>query len=582
MRFDIVIKNGSVIDGTGIPKYRADIAISDGRIVGIGKFDEIEAREVIDAEGRVVAPGFIDPHTHYDAQVFWDPTCADSGQNGATTVIAGNCGFGFAPCRPKDRERYMMMMETTEQIPGSQMRKALPWTWETFPELVSALKAAPKAVNLAMYVPLNPLMIYVMGIDAAKSRRPTAQEMAEMKRLLNQGLDAGALGLSFVRLGAFDSHTDYDGSPMPSDLIDPEDAAELSTVLGQRNEGVVMCFTQIGKDGDPKISERIARAAGRPIIHNLLNVSEDTPEMHRQAMYWLSELNESGLSVYAQSVLNRSWQEYTLWTMDGSALDFIETARELTLCRTPEEKLAKAADREYRKRLAADYDPLVLETLGGGLETYVVTSMGDRLELAGYVGKSFGEISEAEGKHVTEAWLDLALLSSLDLTYRTAGVTGTDAIKVTELMSHPHVLPGLSDGGAHSKINSSGCWTTDLLIWLVRESKTVTQEEMHYRLSYLPARVFGLKDRGAVMEGYYADLVIYDIDDLYYDRSGYEIANDMPGGDWRRKAKAGGYSWILVNGEVTYENDVRRESIPGRFVQVCRPVEEHKQFSVVA
>lgn len=376
--YDLVIKNATVVDGARTPRFHGDIAVRNGRIAKVGGvIDASEAEKVIDAEGRIVAPGFVDPHTHYDAQVFWDPTCADSGQNGATTVIAGNCGFGFAPCRPQDRERYMAMMQTTEQIAISQMKAGLPWNWESYPEFLDAVDRLPKAVNMTLYMPLNPLLIYVMGIDGAKSRRPTADEMAQMKALLHQGLDAGAQGLSFVRLGTVDSHTDFDGTAMPTDLLDPEDAAELASVIGDRGEGVVMCTSQVGQMGDPIVSEMVAKAAaGRPVIHNVAMTSEATPDLHLKALAWLDGVRAKGLNVYSQSVLGRSWQEFNAWVLEGSTLDFMPVAREFTGLKVFEEKMAKAADHDYRRRFREGYDPKPFEVLGGPMEDYLVVSMG--------------------------------------------------------------------------------------------------------------------------------------------------------------------------------------------------------------
>jgi N-acyl-D-aspartate/D-glutamate deacylase len=567
--YDLVIKNATIIDGTRAPRYTGDVAIKDGRIAKIGEVDSSQADEVLDAHGMIVAPGFVDPHTHYDAQVFWDPTCADSGQNGATTVIAGNCGFGFAPCRPSDRERYMAMMQTTEQIAISQMKRGLPWSWESYPEFLDAVDKLPKAVNLSLYMPLNPLLIYVMGVDAAKTRRPTAEEMGRIKDLLRQGLDAGAQGVSFVRLGTIDSHTDFDGTAMPTDMMHPDDAAEISSVIGERNEAVVMCTSQVGKMGDPAVSEKVASAiGGRPLIHNVAMTSEDTPDLHLQALAWLDRVTNAGLNVYSQAVLGRSWQEFTTAALEGSTLDFMPVAREFTSLRTAEQKMAKAADRDYRQRFRESYDPRAFEVLGGPLADYLVVSMGKNGDSKGYAGKSFAQVGKMRGTDFVDAFFDLGLESEMDFTFKKPRGPSNDPVKVAELLVHPRVLAGVSDGGAHSKFTSSGCWPTDLLIWIVRENNYLSLEEMHHRLSARPCQVFGLKDRGVLKEGNFADLVVYDLDKLYFDRSGYEVAHDMAGGDWRRKVRAGGYRWIIVNGSVTFENDVRRSTVPGRLLRI--------------
>jgi N-acyl-D-aspartate/D-glutamate deacylase len=570
--FDLVIKNATIIDGAKTPRYRGDIGVRAGRIAKIGAIDDTAGAEVLDAEGRIVAPGFVDPHTHYDAQLFWDPTCSDSGPNGATTVIAGNCGFGFAPCKPENRHRYMLMMQHTEQIAMKQMEEGLPWSWESYPEFLDAVDGLPKAVNVSLYMPLNPLLIYVMGIDAAKSRRPNRAEMARIKALLHEGMDAGAQGVSFVRLGTIDSHTDYDGSAMPTDLMDPDDCAEIASVIGERGEGVVMCTSQVGQMGDPIVSEKVARAtAGRPVIHNVAMTSEETPDLHRRALEWLERVRGEGLNVWAQAVLGRSWQEFNAWHLEGSTLDFMPVAREFTGLRDFDQKMAKAADRDYRQRFRDGYDPRAFEVLGGPVSDYVVVSMGKNGDPAGCAGRSFGDIGKERGVDFVDAFFDLAIESEMDFTFKKPRGPSIDPLKVHELLVDEHALAGVSDGGAHSKFTSSGVWPTDILIWIVRENGLMALEDMHYKLSGLPCEVFGLKDRGVLKEGAFADLVVYRLDELHFDLSGYDVAHDMAGGDWRRKVRSGGYRWIIVNGQVTYERDVRREATPGVLLRIGQP-----------
>ena len=233
-QYDTVIKNGTIIDGTGLPRFRGDIAIHGGRIAKIGKIDDTEGAEVIDATGLIVAPGFVDLHTHYDAQVHWDPYCTISGWHGVTSVAIGNCGFGFAPATPDKRERLLQMMTRTEQIPYESMVEGmgLDWEWETLPEWMDHLEKLPKGVNLLNYVPLNPLLVHVLGLEGAKSgREPTADEMGELKRLINEAMDAGMMGWSCQRLGAHSIQADFDGTPMPTDMVSPETLYACADVL---------------------------------------------------------------------------------------------------------------------------------------------------------------------------------------------------------------------------------------------------------------------------------------------------------------------------------------------------------------
>lgn len=564
--FDLVIKNGTVIDGTRAPRFKADIGIKDGRIVRIGSISDAGRAQVVEANGLIVAPGHIDTHTHYDAQIFWDPTCSNAGENGITSVVTGNCGFGFAPVHAHERDRAMRMMETTEQIPAVQMRAALPWSWQTFPELVEAMRRTPKAVNLTMFLPLNAVMFYVMGEDA-KHRRPTAAEIGEMKGLVQEAMDAGACGLSLSFMGRENNHVDVDGSPMPTDVMHPDDACEIVSALKERGDGIVQVISQIGPVGDRSISEALAKASGRPVLHNVFSVSEYTPDLHRQSMTWLDAMNrQDGIDMYAATVICRAWNETELFNSPGCSLDALDVYRELTFCKTREEKRALLQDPDFRRRFNASYDPVMFEATAGGLADYRVIGMGpDARDPKGYLGRTLGEIAEDEGKSEVDAFIDTALESDLRIELKTPGIA-IDPAKVAELLSHDRVLAGASDGGAHTKNFSGGQWTTDLILWMARENRFLSLEEMHYRLSWQPAQAMGIYDRGALREGMAADILVYDLDELYFDQERFDIVHDQPGGDWRRKARAGGYRQIFVNGVQTFECDRPLGTTPGVYL----------------
>ncbi|NOT57097.1 MAG: amidohydrolase family protein, partial [Deltaproteobacteria bacterium] len=213
--YDLILRGGMIVDGTRLPRYRADIGIKNGRIAKIGRLAAHEATKTIDASGLVVAPGFVDLHTHYDAQVYWDPYCSISGWHGVTSAVIGNCGFGFAPVRPEERDRSMLTMTRVEAIPYASMKEGMPWDWVTFPDYLNSIERTPKGINLLPYVPVAPIMIWAMGLDGAKSgRMPTEKETQEMCRLIHEGMDAGGCGWSSQRLGANSIQMDYDGTPM--------------------------------------------------------------------------------------------------------------------------------------------------------------------------------------------------------------------------------------------------------------------------------------------------------------------------------------------------------------------------------
>src|ERR671916_2665460 len=266
--FDIQIKGGTVVDGTRAPRFRADVWVKDGKVAQIGGRAPGFAKKVIDADGLIVAPGFVDLHTHYDAQIRWDPYCTISGWHGVTSVVLGNCGFGFAPCKPDFRERSMLTMVRTEAIPLDAMREGMlpKWDWETIPEYLDSLERSPLGVNVLQYMPTASLMIYVMGLEAAKSRPATNAERKEMQRLLHEGMDAGLCGFSIQRLGPNSIQADFDGTPMVTDTMVDDDIFALAEVLAERDEGFIQ-MTQAAGDirADLAFVEKLAATAQRPI-----------------------------------------------------------------------------------------------------------------------------------------------------------------------------------------------------------------------------------------------------------------------------------------------------------------------------
>lgn len=289
--FDVVISNGFIVDGTGAPGTYGDVGIRDGRIAPIGDLSGSAAGRRIDASNHIVAPGHVTQHSHYDAALFWDPYCSDSGENGVTTVVNANCGFGLAPVRAEDRERTMAMMATTEQIPVEHQRHGMPWDWESFPDWMERMRGLPKGVNVLSYLPLNPLLVYVMGVEAAKTRIPTADEMAEIHRLINEAMDAGAIGISMSVMGAEgNSHGDHDGTSMPTDAMDHDAIVEICRALVDRGEGVIQLLSQIVYYGDRSITERIAEMAKGTrvrVIHNTFLTLDALPDIVAEDLAWL-------------------------------------------------------------------------------------------------------------------------------------------------------------------------------------------------------------------------------------------------------------------------------------------------------
>ncbi|MBM4385671.1 MAG: amidohydrolase family protein [Deltaproteobacteria bacterium] len=576
-QFDTVIRGGTVVDGTRLPRVRADVGIKHGRVAKIGRIAAGAGARELDASGQIVAPGFVDLHCHYDAQIHWDPYCTISGWHGVTSLVLGNCGFGFAPVRPADRERALLMMTRTEQIPYESMKAGMPWAWESFPEWLDNLERLPKGVNIVSYVPVSPLMVYVMGVEASKTRAATPAERREMQRLLDQAMDAGACGFSVQRLGERSLQADYDGTPMPTDCMADEDLFALGEVLRKRDEGFIQITqAQAGNpvDATPeaiardmRAVERLAEIAGRPVLHNVVTVVDQYPDAHKQTLQWIHDCNARGLRIVAQGANVRTWFQYSLehWNLYDSAPAWNHATQG-----THAEKLRKLADPEIRRQMKDQDAQLITLGAGGPIAEITVASDGGNAALAKYLGRTIGEIASEERKHPIDALLDIAVAGDLKPEFRTgtAGPTFTNADEMARLMSDPYVIPGVSDGGAHTKFFTGGSYPTDMLAWLVRDTGKMSLEEAHWHLSYLPAQAAGFLDRGFLREGAPADIVVYDLARLRrVPEWDFEVAHDFPANEWRRIQRAEGYRFILVNGEVTFEEGKCTGATPGKLLR---------------
>ncbi|MFT4564288.1 MAG: N-acyl-D-amino-acid deacylase [Gammaproteobacteria bacterium] len=577
-QYDAVIKNGTIIDGTGLPRIRDDIAIRNGRVAKIGRVEASEAKEVIDAKGLIVAPGFVDLHTHYDAQIHWDPYCTISGWHGVTSVAIGNCGFGFAPARPDKRERLLKMMTRTEQIPYETMvaGMGLDWDWESMPEWMDHLDRQPKGVNLLSYVPLNPLLVHVMGLEGAKEgRHASASELSEMTRLIHEAMDAGMMGWSCQRFGKHSMQADFDGTPMPTDVMPDETLLAFAEVLGERGEGFIEILNSTsGTPGssnqgkDTAFVEELARRSGRPVLFNAI-IASDEPgleRMHQKSIRWLDRCFEQGLQIYGQAVTVRAPYQFTLehWNMYDSSPAWNHATQGSIA-----ERLVKLGDPAIRKQMVDEEETLVTMGVGGPIEGLTVQETPGHPELEKYVGRTLGEIAAAEGKHPIDVMLDIGVAGELKVLYRTSELSSTDPKKVGELARNQHVIPGVSDGGAHTKFFTGGSFTTDLITWLARDNKELTLEQAHYRLSYLPAQAAGFNDRGFLRVGAPADIIVYDLEKLRrVPEIDYEVARDFPANEWRRIQRAEGYRWIMVNGVVTFKDGVCTNATPGELLRL--------------
>jgi N-acyl-D-amino-acid deacylase len=559
--FDVVVRGGTIVDGTRMPRYRGDVGIRDGRIVAIGRLAGSAARREIDADGLVVAPGFVDLHTHYDAQLFWDPYCSLSGWHGVTSVVIGNCGFGFAPVLPELRDRSMLSMTRNEAISLAAMQAGMPWDWVTFPEFLDSVDRTAKSVNILPYVPLSPLLVWVMGMERAKSGAfPTDDEHDALARVLDEAMDAGACGWSAQRLmptGTMAVQRDFDGTPMPTDVMHDETCRVLARVLARRGEGFIQMTISSGdRAADRGRFEEMANISGRPVIYNVFGPVDRAPDAHLETMEWLESCRQRGLRVYGQAVTSDFGFTFTL--EDFNLFDDADAWRDM-LVGSPSERLAKVADPARRAALKSRLPFAGTAPLDG-----IVVIRGHTDETRRFENHTVADVGRLQGKHFVDAFLDVAAADGLRTTFYVD--TMSHSIEpMRDIVGYRWAIPGVSDGGAHTKFATSGRYPTEFITRLVREHQLCDLEEAHWRLAALPAMCAGFRDRGTLVEGAPADIVVYDFDNLSILDT--ELVHDLPGGDWRRVQRASGYHAVLVNGDVTIDHDTETGAASGRLLR---------------
>ena len=571
-RYDVIIKHGTIIDGRRTPRFKADIGITGGRIATIGRISDKAGTETIDADGLLVAPGVIDLHTHYDSQIYWDPWCAISGQHGVTSVVVGNCGFGFAPVKAHARDRAMLTMARNEAVPLECMQQGMPWDWETFPEFLDSLDRTPKGVNMLSYVGLNPLLTWLTGsVESAKSRPLTDAERIEAKRLLIEALDAGACGWSAQLAGENTIQRDYDGTPMITDLMSREDLSFFAKSLGELDRGVIQMI------GQPHTAQFLAEESGRPVIFNTLAPRNDQhgapAEAHHVIIEWLEKQNQKGNRIIAQAVTCAIDYQFTL--EDWNLFDSSPLWRDLTMG-TREERLEKMRDPVRRAAIHKEWDEGNAPLAGGGteeLEVRLGVSIDDLVlayvtdsapELRKWEGHKVKEIAGQLDKHPIDVFLDFSLACGLGNGWQSVP-REIDTRTMSEIANCSYAVPGLSDGGAHTKFLTTGTYPTEFLGEWVRDKAIMSLEEAHWRLSAYSAQAAGIIDRGYLAEGMPADIVVYDLEKLRLKEA--TRAYDWPAGAWHLDRKADGWRYTLVNGEVTFVDGECTGRTPGKLLR---------------
>ena len=549
--FDLVIRGGIVVDGTGLPRIRADVGIKDGRVAMIsGRISASGAKE-LDASGCIVAPGAIDLHTHYDAQLNWDPYASLSGWFGVTSLTVGQCGFGFAPTRPEDRDLNMRMMNRIEAIPLESMRQGMRWDWETFPEYMDSLDRQGLGVNVGALVPFSPLRGYVLGMIPARERTSVTEgELNQMKQILYDSMKAGAFGISADK--NLEDRPE-DGSWLPSHVASKEEFLALAQVMGQFGVGQIGWTIGISDDR-PEQRDMLAemvRMSGRP-LHVVLGDDE--------GYEWLKEMRAEGLPILAQQGSVPTIAEFKL--SEYNLFDYMPNWVQ-PLVGTKEERIAKLSEDGIRGGMKQD----VLDRPHARTDWTQVQVVEVALERnLKYEGLSIADIAEAEGKHPLDAFLDIALDEDLETEFaHPAAAQGDDAR--ADRISNPFVHISVSDGGAHTRFLVNSVWPVYFLAHWIRDKELMTLEQAHQKMSALPAWFSDMKNRGTLRVGDFADVMIYNMDELglLYDKPRFET--DFPGGEKRLVQRPTGIRYIVVNGTVTFLENECTGALPGKLLR---------------
>ena len=558
---DLIIENARIVDGTGADAFYGSVAVEGGRIAELSRDARpgTAAAERIDADGLALAPGFVDPHTHYDAQVAWDSLLTCSPWHGVTSVVMGNCGVGVAPVRPESREVVMWDLVNVEAIPFDVMKSAIDWKWESYPEYLDALDAGGLGVNVAALVPLTPLRQYVMG-GAAFERAANGDERVEMTRLLRQAVEAGAFGFSTTLLN---NHVGFEGRPIACRNADDEELGALCDVLRELGRGAIeaaLAQTEISSlsDGELATLRLLSGRSGRPVTYLALINEPDDPKSYMSAVERLGDLLDSRRVVPQISCRPLKQQ----FEMSNPFLLGALTAFQPVFNKSREEQVRMYADAGFRKAVHEEMAGRpIIRDLFERMRLIDASTPAGRAEVES--GRSMAEIGRASGISGLDAMLDLAVADAgilVDMEIANFEIEG-----VRNLLQDGRFLVGLGDGGAHVDMLCDACYPTYLLAKWVREREALTLEEGVRLLTSVPAGFFGIADRGRIAKGLAADLVLFDPDRI--DALDAEYAADLPGGARRLLSRAEGVHSTIVNGQVLMRDGEHQGALPGRVLR---------------
>jgi len=562
VRADLVIRGGTIVDGTGGAPFEGDVVVQGERIAAVGRFDG-SATEAIDARGKLVTPGFVDVHTHLDAQITWDPLGSPSNLHGVTSVIVGNCGVGFAPCKPQDRDYLMFLMEGVEDIPRAALKAGLHWDWETFPEYLDALGRRPLGLNVGAHLSHAPLRLYAMGERGATDTPATDDELAAMRRAVRDALHVGALGFDTGRTTV---HRTPAWDPVPGTFADQRELAALAGGLADAGAGVFELIPYGGAGEDARGFEReldwmepLARGMGRPISVSLIQ-NLAYPDVWRSVLERAAAAGQRGARIVPQ-VAARSVGVLLGFGTSLSPLSLFPGAFEL-LGKPVEAQRVALRDPAMQARIRASISETSGDILGGMARFEHIFPLEDRGVLAYETtpDKSIVALGQRLGKHPLDVVLDLILQHDLR-NFFIVPLFNFDLEAAAAMLQHPLTTIGLGDSGAHTGQTSDSGFATFVLAYWVRRRRLLSLERAVQKLTADLAQMWGLRDRGVIRRGAYADLNVIDLERL--DLQLPEVRHQLPGGTPHLHQGAVGYTATVVNGGVLMRDGVHTGAYPG-------------------
>ncbi len=558
MAYDLLIKDARIVDGSGMASYRGDVAVQDGRIAEVGRVDG-SAKKTINADGQVVAPGFLDVHTHLDAQLLWDPLGTSSCWHGVTTVVPGNCGFALAPSKPEQRDAVVGTMIRAEGMIPEVLQAGMEWKWTTIPEYLNVLDQR-LGLNVAALIGHNAVRCFVMG-DEASERAATPDEIAAMQDIVRDGMAAGAAGLS---TNQNPNHYNDDGRPVPSRFATDDELLALGDVLRECNRGVFQISR--GQKRVPETAEfstKFSQATGRPVLwSSIVQRANHEPDRWKKLLAMAEDGFKSGAQPYGMVSPRAVDFRFTLRTVT-IIFDDMPTWK-ATLAKKGADLANALQDASLRDVLRREISDPSTPTLFSGRWDMLAVKTARREENKKYEGRSIHDLSQEFGKDEVDTFLDLALTEGLRMEFvRQGSISNEDAMRT--LFRSPYTLLGLSDAGAHVASDCGYAFSTNLLSTWVRDREFLTLEEAVYRLTFNLTSVFGLYDRGLIRPGLRADLVVFDPDTVTPLEE--EMVPDLPAGENRLVQKSTGYHATVVNGEVLIENGEHTGAYPGRVLR---------------